>query len=136
MLDPLNTEINTLETQLSTCTAAMSSRQIGLGREGVEAEGQAAECQNITSETDAFLLEKSIIQQGGIMTQTCSSNILNLEQQIYKLRQTALGEETGDLTTGSGPVGEGNAQRIAQTETQQETPLVQQVQQNIYYCQS
>jgi hypothetical protein len=136
ILAPLNNEISQLQTQSTSCTNAMVSSPIGQGLSDLSVEAQAAGCENLSSELSVFLAEKSIIQQGGVMTSACSAEISTLDKQIYALRQRALGEEGGDLSSGTSVVGEGNAQLDAQTEANQEAPLLQQVQQNLYYCQN
>jgi hypothetical protein len=136
-LGSLNAKISDLQSQLSTCYGATTNTgPVAEGNGMIAYQSKTAQCQNLTSELNVFLAEKGVIQQSGVMTQTCSENISNLAEQIYTLRKKALGEEAGALTTGTSVVGQGNAQRIAQTEAIQEAPLVQQVQQNLYYCQN
>ncbi len=68
----------------------------------------------------------------------CQNNaqITQLEYQISQLRKKAAGQEAGDLSTGTSMVGQGNAQRDAQIEMQQEAPLQQQLQQLNSTCQA
>jgi hypothetical protein len=137
ILAPLDNEINKLQTQVNTCDGQISM-PTSQGLAQAQAQSQAAGCQNLTSELSVFLAEQKVIQDGGIMTQTCSANILNLAQQIYNLRQKAAGvANTYGTTPGmSAPTAQVIAQYAVQAEAVQEAPLDQQVQQNLYYCQN
>lgn len=136
VLEPLNTEIDELQSEQQACTDKMLGSSAAVeGGGAIAAQAQAASCQNISSELSVFL-EAQRVTQAGALTYACFSKILNLETQIASLRQKALGEEAGYLTTGTYSIGQARAAQVAQIETQQETPLLQEVQQNLYYCQS
>lgn len=137
VLTPVVNEITELNTQSSACLSQIPATSgVVLGQEGAEDQAQAESCENITSESNVFLDEEKVIQEGGDMTATCSANILNLEKQIYQLRQKLVTEDAGEIGSGqAGPVVLGQEQQMAQKEAAQEAPLDQQVEDNLYYCQ-
>lgn len=59
----------------------------------------------------------------------CNVQVQQVQDQIMKLRQTASNQEAGELSSGTASIGQGNAQRIAQQELQDESPLQIQLQQ-------
>jgi hypothetical protein len=135
LIDPLNKRIASLQSQSDSCLSKISSSlNFVEGAAQVTQQVQASECQNVTSELSDLLVARGYVQQGGNLTKDCIQRIISLEQQVYDLRDKALKSEAGELTTGTYEIGSARAQQIAALESSQESPLLQQIQQNIYYC--
>lgn len=132
-LTALSQQLGTLQSQLQTCDNALNPSS-GLGMASIANQMASQHCDDISNEMTGFIDEQGVIQQGGIITQTCNTSITSTEQQLFTLRQNAEQQEEADLTSGY-ISGQGLAQQIQVNEAKQEIPLLSLIQDNIYSCQ-